>query len=160
MIILLFEYLFSFEKEKRSNGNELNGKNQVIDVKKEEFVIHDKIQNEVSNDLENNKPNSRKNKSNIIEKNVTKINESRIKINEEKFDSIPIKNYNFTDVSNERLEKYISALNSESLKKNIWKYINKKDHIVSMEKKREKIEKILESTESEELIEYKLRELE
>jgi hypothetical protein len=28
-----------------------------------------------------------------------------------------------------------------------------------MEKKREKIEKILESTESEELIEYKLREL-
>ena len=29
-----------------------------------------------------------------------------------------------------------------------------------MEKKSEKIEKILESTESEELIEYKLRELE
>ena len=159
-IILFIENFFFSEKEISSNGNELNRKNQVIDIKKEESVVHNKIQNEVSNDFENNKLNSRKNKSNIIEKNVNKNIDNRIIVHEDKIDNIHIKNYNFTDVSNERLEKYISALNSESLKKNIWKYINKKDHIVSMEKKREKIEKILESTESEELIEYKLRELE
>ena len=42
----------------------------------------------------------------------------------------------------------------------IRRYLQKEDPLVSMEKKSEKIEKILESTESEELIEYKLRELE
>ena len=59
-----------------------------------------------------------------------------------------------------RLEKYIMALTSEKLKKDIWNYLKKKDPLVTLDRKREKIEKILESTESEELIEYKLRDLE
>jgi hypothetical protein len=59
-----------------------------------------------------------------------------------------------------RLEKYIVALTSEKLKKDIWNYLKKRDPLVSLDRKREKIEKILESTDSEELIEYKLRDLE
>jgi hypothetical protein len=71
-----------------------------------------------------------------------------------------VQNYSFIDSSEARLEKYISALSSDKLKVSIHRYLQKKDPLVSMERKREKMEKILESTESEELIEYKLRELE
>ena len=59
-----------------------------------------------------------------------------------------------------RLEKYIMALTSEKLKKEIQKYLKKRDRLVTLDRKREKIEEILESNESEELIEYKVRELE
>lgn len=71
-----------------------------------------------------------------------------------------VQKYIYNDSSDSRVEKYISALNSNKLKIMIRRYLQKEDPLVSMEKKREKIEKILESTESEELIEYKLRELE
>ena len=85
--------------------------------------------------------------------------------------SKPVKNYDIEKyniyTSNEqvnplesRLEKYIVALTSEKLKKDIWNYLKKRDPLVSLDRKREKIEKILESTDSEELIEYKLRDLE
>lgn len=59
-----------------------------------------------------------------------------------------------------RLEKYIMALTFEKLKEDIWKYLKKRDPLVTLGRKREKIKKILESNESEELIEYKVRELE
>ena len=76
-------------------------------------------------------------------------------------DGVDIGNtYNFPNDSKSRLEKYISALNSEQLKIIIHRYLQKDDPIVNLEKKREKVERILESTESEELIQYKLRELE
>ena len=71
-----------------------------------------------------------------------------------------VQKYIYNDSSDSRVEKYISALNSNKLKIMIRRYLQKEDPLVSMEKKSEKIEKILESTESEELIEYKLRELE
>ena len=69
-------------------------------------------------------------------------------------------NYYVNDFSQSRLEKYISALSSDRLKISIRRYLQKKDPIVSMERKQENIENILKTTESEELIEYKLRELE
>jgi hypothetical protein len=71
-----------------------------------------------------------------------------------------VQKYIYNDSSDSRVEKYISALNSNKLKIMIRRYLQKDDPIVSREKKREKLEKILESTESEELIKYKLRELE
>ena len=59
-----------------------------------------------------------------------------------------------------RLENYIMALSSKKLKKDIWNYLKKRDPLVTLDRKREKIEKILESNESEEFIEYKVRDLE
>ena len=156
---LFYKYFTISMLETSSNGKELNPKNQEIQIKKEENVLQDEPKNGNRKDFVKNLPNQKKSKPNFTNIN-NKYSDSKSKNLQEKIDNIPIKNYNFTDVSNERLEKYISALNSESLKNNIWKYINKKDSIVSKEKKREKIEKILESTESEELIEYKLSELE
>jgi hypothetical protein len=157
--LLMYKYFTSSMLETSYNGKELNPKNQEIQIKKEENVIQNEAENRIRKDFVNNLPNQKKSKPNFNNIN-NKYSDSKSKNLQEKIDNIPIKNYKFTDVSNERLEKYISALNSESLKNNIWKYINKKDSIVSTDKKREKIEKILESTESEELIEYKLRELE
>ena len=158
MILGLF-FLFSFfsKQELISNNPELNTINQEVQNKKEENVVQDYPEIEKRNNFVNEIPIEKKNKPIIIKKIINKNLDNKPKNNEE---NIYLKNYNFTDVSSERLEKYISALNSEKLKNNIWKYINKKDPLVNTEKKREKIEKILESTESEELIEYKLRELE
>ncbi len=161
MILGLFYLFFSFTKQESiSNNIELNTKKQDLKIKEEDYVLQYDLKNEKSIDFVSNIPGKKKNKPIIVKKSTNKNIDSKPKINEEKIQNIPIKNFNFADVSNERLEKYISVLNSERLKNNIWIYINKKDPIVSIEKKREKIEKILENTESEELIEYKLRELE
>ena len=157
---LFYKFFTSSLLDTGSNGIELNDNNKVIKIKDEESILQNEAENEKRDDFVSIITKHKNSKPVINKKSVYKDIESKTKIIEEKIDNIPIKNYIFTDVSNERLEKYISALNSERLKNNIWKYINKKDPIVNMEKKREKIEKILESTESEELIEYKLRELE
>ncbi len=94
----------------------------------------------------------------ILQKESKKYSEKQIPKREE--NTISIHNYSNDDHSQSRLEKYISALSSDNLKASIRRYLKKEDPLVSQERRREKIEKILESTESEELIEYKLRELE
>lgn len=58
-----------------------------------------------------------------------------------------------------RIHKYIDALQSNSLKQKIRRYLNKEDTLYTYEKKVEVLEKILEFTDSEDLIEYKLGNL-
>lgn len=59
----------------------------------------------------------------------------------------------------DKLENYIMSLESPILRRKIRAYLGKIDPLVSKEKKIQKVQDILENNDSEEMIEYKLRQI-
>jgi hypothetical protein len=168
LVVLFLGLLFPLGFYNFQKPQEISKLPQVKEIQKETLEIHilkdsrsseGKISNPSTTPMKNSPKEKVFNKTLVNNKSNPKPNPIEVDppIKEEK--KISEKTYDWINNSEPRLEKYLQALRSESLKTSIRNYLQKKDPIVSSERKRDKIERILESTESEELIQYKLREL-
>ncbi len=170
LVVLFMGFLFSlgfynFQKPQEISNlpplKEVKKETLEIPIQKESKSLEEKTSNPTSTTKRNSPKEKVYNKTLASSKSNSKPNRNPIEVDppieEEK--KISEKTNTWMNNSEPRLEKYLQALKSESLKTSIRTYLQKKDPIISSERKRDKIERILESTESEELIQYKLREL-
>ena len=77
---LFYNFFTSSMQETGSIGNESNGKNQVIKIKNEEYVLQNEAENKIRNDFVSIITNYKKSKPVINKKRVYKDNESKKKL--------------------------------------------------------------------------------